>query len=267
MSAVTYSGARRYDGDNRAFSYAVLCSIVLHGVLLLALPSLRDSSKRADAHPGPIIARLSQPQAAVPSQPQAAAPSPPQSEPQPAPRVEEKPPPVPVTKPTPAPLAKAQKAPAKSAPVVPAPPAPSAAHETPPAPAASTAPPAAGTATAESAPAAPAASSPSIDAPDAGTLAQYRLQLISVAKRYKRYPRVAMDNNWEGTAEIRMVIGADGMIASLVVRKGSGHEILDQEALQWLRKAKPLAPIPPALRGKTFTVDIPVIFNLKEPGA
>ncbi|HEY6821594.1 MAG TPA: energy transducer TonB, partial [Burkholderiales bacterium] len=148
-----------------------------------------------------------------------------------------------------------------------APPAPSTAPaETPPAPTSSAAPPAPAAARVESAPAAPAASLPSPEA-DAGTLAQYRLQLISVAKRYKRYPRVAMDNNWEGTAEIRMVIGANGMIASLVVRKGSGHDILDKEALDWLRKAKPLAPIPAALRGKEFTVDIPVIFNLKEPGA
>jgi len=262
MSAVTFSGARGYDGDNRAFSYAILCSIVLHGLLLLALPSLRDSSRRADAHPGPIIARL--------SQPQAAAPSPPRSEPQPAPPVEEKAPPPPVAKPAPAPkpvpLAKAPKPPAKSTPVAPAPPAPSAAPaETPPAPAPSTTSPGP-VARVESTPGPPAASVPTPEA-DAGTLAQYRLQLISVAKRYKRYPRVAMDNNWEGTAEIRMVIGANGMIASLVVRKGSGHEVLDKEALDWLRKAKPLAPIPAALRGKEFAVDIPVIFNLKEPGA
>ena len=76
-----------------------------------------------------------------------------------------------------------------------------------------------------------------------------------------------MDNNWEGTAQIRLVIGANGFISSLVVLKGSGHEVLDQEALQWIRKAKPLAPIPAALRGREFTVDIPVIFNLKDPGA
>ena len=258
------SGARLFDGGNRAFSYAVLCSIVLHGLLLLALPSLRDSSKRADAHPGLIIARLS------PLQPAPAAPSPPKSEPPPAPRVEESRPPAPVTKPAPAPkpvpLAKAQKAPAKPAQAAPTPASPSApASETPPAQAPSA--PAAPAAAKSESPAAatPLAASP--ETADAGTLAQYRLQLISVAKRYKRYPRVAMDNNWEGTADIRMVIGANGMIASLVVRKGSGHEVLDQEAVQWIRKAKPLAPIPAALRGKEFTVDIPVIFNLKEPGA
>jgi protein TonB len=256
------SGARRFDGDNRLFGYAVLCSIVLHGLLLLALPSLRDSSRRADTHPGPLVARL------VQAQPAPIAPAPPKAEPPPAPRVEEKPPPAPVTKPEPAPkpvpLAKAQKAPAKPAPGAPAAPAPA---DTPPAPAPSAAPPAPAAARAESVPA-PAPPSPAAaETLDAGTLAQYRLQLISVAKRYKRYPRVAMDNNWEGTAEIRMIIGANGMIASLVVRKGSGYDVLDQEALQWIRKAKPLAPIPASLRGKEFAVDIPVIFNLKEPGA
>jgi len=108
---------------------------------------------------------------------------------------------------------------------------------------------------------------PSRSAEDAGTIEQYRFAIIAAAKRYKRYPRVAMDNNWEGTAVVRMVIGADGMIASLSVKTASGHEILDQQALDMIRKAKPLTPIPSALRGKSFSVEVPVIFNLKEGGA
>ena len=87
---------------------------------------------------------------------------------------------------------------------------------------------------------------------------------MGAARRYKKYPRVAMDNNWEGKVEVRMVIGANGMIASISVRSGTGHEILDQQALDMTRKAKPLAPIPAALRGKEFTVDLPVIFSLKD---
>ncbi len=87
---------------------------------------------------------------------------------------------------------------------------------------------------------------------------------MGAARRYKKYPRVAMDNNWEGKVEVRMVIGANGMIASISVRSGTGHEILDQQALDMIRKAKPLAPIPAALRGKEFTVDLPVIFSLKD---
>ena len=75
-----------------------------------------------------------------------------------------------------------------------------------------------------------------------------------------------MDNNWEGQAEIRMAIGADGNVASISVRTRSGFEVLDQQALEMIRKAKPLTPIPAQLRGKGFTVDVPVVFSLKDEG-
>jgi protein TonB len=98
---------------------------------------------------------------------------------------------------------------------------------------------------------------------DAGTLEQYRLALIVAARRYKRYPAQAMDNGWQGRVEVRLVVGANGMIQNSLVKVSSGHEILDNQALDMVKKAKPLAPIPPALRGREFTVDIPVIFDLQ----
>jgi protein TonB len=108
---------------------------------------------------------------------------------------------------------------------------------------------------------------PAADAPDAGTLAQYRLALISAAKRFKRYPRIAVDNDWQGTVEIRIVIDASGAIATLSVRSSAGHPLLDREALEMIERAKELALIPPALRGKEFSVDVPVVFSLREPDA
>lgn len=99
---------------------------------------------------------------------------------------------------------------------------------------------------------------------DPATLDQYRIAIISAAKRYKRYPRLALDNNWEGRADVRITIGPDGNIVSLGIRSRSGYEVLDQQALEMIRKAKPLTPIPPGLRGKAFTVDVPVVFSLKE---
>ena len=109
--------------------------------------------------------------------------------------------------------------------------------------------------------AAPAA--PSTDA-DPGTLRQYQLAIITTARKYKRYPRAAMDNNWEGKVEVRMVIGANGMIVSISIKTSTGHELLDKTALDMITKAKPLTPIPASLRGKEFTVDVPVVFSLKE---
>ncbi len=85
-----------------------------------------------------------------------------------------------------------------------------------------------------------------------------------MARKYKRYPRAALDNNWEGRAIVRMVIGANGMIASLTVVSSAGHEILDKQALDMLQKAKPRVQIPAGLRGKEFAIEIPVIYNLKD---
>lgn len=113
-------------------------------------------------------------------------------------------------------------------------------------------------------PAAPSTSAPAAESSDPLTLGQYRIAIITAAKRYKKYPRLAIDNNWEGQAEVRMVLGADGAIASIRIKTSSGFEILDQQALEMIRKAKPLAPIPASLRGKGFTVDVPVLFSLKE---
>ena len=203
---------------NRAFNYAVLASIALHGLLLFAFSAHHNQASRA-APPAPLVARLVQPAPAVPA-------------PQPS-----------------APVREAVPA---------APPAPAAA-EVSAAPAAPAAPPV----IARTDPA-PAAASPSVDSVDAGSLAQYRLQVISAARKYKRYPRVAMDNNWEGAVVVSMVIGANGMISALSIKTSSGHEILDKQALDMFRKAKPLVLIPAALRGREFTIELRAIYNLKD---
>ena len=92
------------------------------------------------------------------------------------------------------------------------------------------------------------------------------MEIIDLARRYKKYPRVAQDNNWVGTSEVRLVIGPDGAITSLAVKTSAGYAALDQEALAMIRTAKSKATIPPALRGKTLTLEIPVIFNLRDEG-
>lgn len=64
-----------------------------------------------------------------------------------------------------------------------------------------------------------------------------------------------------------MVVGANGRIRALTISKTSGHGVLDRQALDMFRKAKPLVPIPAALRGREFRVTVKAIYNLSEPGA
>ena len=72
-----------------------------------------------------------------------------------------------------------------------------------------------------------------------------------------------MEKGWQGKVEIRLLVGANGMIQTATVKTSSGYQLLDDTALDMIRKGKTLAPIPPMLRGKEFVVDVPVVFDLQ----
>lgn len=254
MAVALGGGWHARAGENRTLGLAVVFSIVFHAALLLGFPGILER-KKPSVFPGPITARLVAP-------PPAAAPSAPPAEEAPKPPVETpKPPPAkaaPEAAKMPAPVAKpAPQAKPAPAPISPAAePAQPATRSAPAAPA--SAPATAVTARTEPQPVAPAA--PSAD--EAGTIARFRLDIISQATRFKRYPRMAMDNNWEGRTDVRIVFGADGKRLSITIARSSGHETLDRQALDTVSKA--FVPVPAALRGKEFAVEIPVIYSLKD---
>jgi len=237
--------------SDRTFTLAIAVSIAAHALIMLAAPWWLDSSRKRLSAP-PIVAHL------VPIRP---APVPvPVVEPRTEPKVERDPRPVR----NPRPIPSAQPAPTPppliAVPVLQAPPA----LEAPRVPEPASPPAVASVPSGRPEAPAPAKASVAGEAFDPLTLGQYRIAIIAAARRYKKYPRLALDNNWEGQAEVRMVIGTDGAIASISIKTGSGFEVLDQQALEMIRKAKPLAPIPAQLRGKGFTVDVPVVFSLRE---
>jgi protein TonB len=259
LSTASAQGVYAPDGPGRRFGVAVAVSLAAHALILFVFPGLLDHSRAQRLSPGPIVARLVQPQPAV-----EAAPEPARPKPEEAPRPAVKPVPAPSAPPVLSVPTPAAALPTVQAPIVapravePATAAPSPAASSSPSTRSDQAPSQAGPAAA----AQPAAG----EASDAATIGQYRITVIAAARRYKRYPRIAMDNNWEGKAEVRLVIGADGNIASISIKTPSGFEVLDQQALDMIRRAKPQAPIPAALRGKGFTIDVPVVFSLKEEG-
>jgi protein TonB len=237
------------EGANRSFGLALLASILLHALLLAALPSLRELAAQLPKVPAPLIARLMQAEPAPPSSPPVE-----QARKQSAP--EKRPAPPPVAKPVPV------HTPAPIATPVPQVQNPVASEATPPAPAPAAAPASPGP-VARSEPssvAAPAAP----PGPDPGALDRYRLQLVTAAARFKRYPRSAIDNNWEGMVVVRMTIGADGRIAALGIKESSGHEVLDRQALDMFRIAKPFVLLPPELAGREFELELRAIYSLKD---
>jgi protein TonB len=111
-----------------------------------------------------------------------------------------------------------------------------------------------------------AAPRPGDDALDLGSLAQFRLALIGTAKRYRLYPESAVERGWHGRVTVRLAFNAHGTVDAAVVRRSSGHAALDEQALDMLRKAAALTPVPPALRSHAFTLEVPVVFELRGEG-
>ncbi len=98
---------------------------------------------------------------------------------------------------------------------------------------------------------------------DAGSIARYRQQLIGIAVRYKRYPQEALDAGAEGAVSVHVSISPAG-VADVAVKTSSGHELLDAQAIEMFRNAAPQVPLPPALFGQAFGVEVRAIYSLKD---
>lgn len=111
---------------------------------------------------------------------------------------------------------------------------------------------------------APIATRSAVSAPalEAGVLTAYGRELAGAVATRQRYPRVALVRQWQGTAVLQLELAADGRLLAVHVLSSSGHETLDRQALEMVREAVPLPPLPAALAGRALTVDVPVVFRI-----
>ena len=94
--------------------------------------------------------------------------------------------------------------------------------------------------------------------PDYGWLAGPLLQRIEALKQY---PATARLHRLEGRVIVRIVIQQDGHITSATVARSSGHDVLDQAALETIRQASPLTLSQP-LEKSSVTMQIPLGYYL-----
>jgi protein TonB len=78
----------------------------------------------------------------------------------------------------------------------------------------------------------------------------------------KRYPHEARLNRWEGKVVLKAVIRKDGHLGDLQIEKSSGYDILDQDAMELVRKACPLHLKHPLGRPEVV-VQIPINYALR----
>lgn len=91
---------------------------------------------------------------------------------------------------------------------------------------------------------------------------QYGSALSREIAKHINYPGIATQRGWQGVVEIDFQLDGNGKILSQKIRRGSGYDVLDKQALEMVRKSN--FPTPPeVLKSGAFNVTVPVSFRLE----
>lgn len=95
-------------------------------------------------------------------------------------------------------------------------------------------------------------------------LGAYRLNLAREARHFKRYPAIARERSWEGVVVLMIQAQTASIVPAVSIERGSGHDVLDVQALEMLLQAARQASVPESLRGKQFAINVPIHFRLAD---
>lgn len=96
---------------------------------------------------------------------------------------------------------------------------------------------------------------------DGDGLRAYRLALAVAARRFWHYPDAARIAGVGGRATVRVAVSGAGLAMAAGLAESSGDADLDRAALALIGQAAAAAPLAESLRGKAFTLDLPVVFE------
>jgi protein TonB len=88
----------------------------------------------------------------------------------------------------------------------------------------------------------------------------FRTELLRHIAGFQRYPRAAERQHLQGTVHTEFSMDRGGKVINVRIRRSSGQPILDQAAIDTIRRAEPLPPIPAALPD-ALKVDIALGFD------
>ncbi|HSI24564.1 MAG TPA: energy transducer TonB, partial [Methylotenera sp.] len=81
-------------------------------------------------------------------------------------------------------------------------------------------------------------------------LSQYGSMLGRAIAKHKSYPKIAQMRGWQGECLLDLKIDSNGTVLSANIKESRGHESLDNQALEMVRKASPFPAPREALRGR-----------------
>lgn len=93
-------------------------------------------------------------------------------------------------------------------------------------------------------------------------LQAYLMEVFKKIDSGKEYPKMALKLEQQGKVEVEFSIQSDGKVEDIHIRKGSGFRLLDDAAVEAIRKASPFPPIPESLKQQKISASITLLFTL-----
>lgn len=92
---------------------------------------------------------------------------------------------------------------------------------------------------------------------------KYLRELMAWLAKHRVYPTAARKEKAEGVVQVRFSLDRDGHLLKATVQRSAGFNVLDQAALDVLRRAAPMPAFPKGLDRQNMTVSLPIDFSLQ----
>jgi protein TonB len=80
--------------------------------------------------------------------------------------------------------------------------------------------------------------------------------------KHKKYPEEAHKKKQEGSVLVGFVLARDGTVLEAHIERSSGFLLIDQAAIDMMRRASPVPPVPPSYTGERLAIAMPVRFTI-----
>ena len=106
---------------------------------------------------------------------------------------------------------------------------------------------------------APPPSATQFRADTSSTTSEFQHELLAHIEQYRQYPEAALPDHLHGVVQVVFAMDRTGAVLGAWVKTSSGSKVLDQEAIDTIRRAQPLPSIPQNLPDR-LNIMLPVEF-------
>ena len=92
----------------------------------------------------------------------------------------------------------------------------------------------------------------------------FRKQIRHKVGRAKYYPKMAQRLGFEGKPVVSFTLGVKGELLDLKLVQASTYNLLNEAALETIRRGTPYPPIPGPLGKKSISFDLPILYTLED---